>query len=876
MKRIIVFLLFLFLATATSVFAQTTTGNIEGKVVGPDGNPLAETRVEFSGPQMQGTSSLGVQNNGSFLIPNLRVGTYTLVFSNDLFAETTLPGVVVQLGVTHNIGTIELTMQAYVLEDMTVSAQAPLIDSASAAGGGNITYDEFSELPIGRDYKDMAVLLPHANPSFLGDENNISGSTGLGNKYFIDGVDATDPNRGDGGTALPYNFIREVRVRTGGYEAEYRSSLGGIMEVVTNTGNNEFHGQVFGFFTNSGLAGTPETNVLVDSPGDFTEYDFGFGVGGPLVRDKLWYYAALNPTTRTEDVAIPDFGTQESKDVTYRFATKLNWRANENNDFVLSVFGDPGGGDTIWLWPGLGTVLGANNPDPFLQDSSHGGVNSILEGKHWLGENTLLRSSVSYMSNIVRRLARSEIGATEPLMIDNETHIWEGGTGARLDKKGEVFTAGLHGTWMRERHTWKAGVEYRNIWGHIDESANIIRRNSDVDWNWSQHEATGSGTIVVPSVYLQDSWRISDPLRLNLGIRWDGQILQADGATVYEILDQWQPRIGFTYQLGQAGTQQIFGSAGRFYQEVSLNLPAAGFSDNSRWRYMTYDHDPRQDPSGGIGYDAIGNTLVEDLDLKGQHHDEFTLGYERQLTPGSRVRARGIYRTLRRGIEDTYSEDLGDYTFGNIGYGPFDYWEPMKRDYQALELSYYLKKLKYSARASYVLSRTHGNYSGLFYSPAGQTFPNITGAFDDINAMPNNTGLLPNDRTHVLKLSGDYKWDFGLTVGTYFAWMSGTPLSDYGQTPDGSYLNLVEAGSAGRTPSIWSFNLRLAYRLRGQSASGLQPRLIVDLMNIGSPSEVVNVDQQRWFYPDYENATYGMATGYQPPMSIRLGLELGF
>jgi hypothetical protein len=115
----------------------------------------------------------------------------------------------------------------------------------------------------------------------------------------------------------------------------------------------------------------------------------------------------------------------------------------------------------------------------------------------------------------------------------------------------------------------------------------------------------------------------------------------------------------------------------------------------------------------------------------------------------------------------------------------------MKRDYQALELSYLLSKPRYSARASYVLSRTNGNFTGLFYSEVGQIFPNLTAAFDDIDAMPNFDGLLPNDRTHVLKLSGSYQWDFGLTLGTYFAWMSGTPLSAYGLTASRYPLHLV-------------------------------------------------------------------------------------
>jgi hypothetical protein len=874
-KRI--FILAFLLLASTSAQAQTTTGNIEGSVTGPEGEFLSGARIEVSGPGLQGTFSVASQDNGFFLIPNLRVGNYDLRVTHDLYAEAIVPGLKVRLGATTSAGVIELGMQAYVLETMIVTAQAPLVDPASAAGGGNITYEEFSELPVGRDYKDMAVLLPHANVSFLGDDNNFSGATGLENKYFIDGVDVTDPNMGRGGTDLPYNFVREVRVRTGGYEAEYRSALGGIMEVVTNTGSNEFSGQIFGFFTNSGLSRSPATNVLIDSPGDFTAYDFGFGVGGPLVRDKLWYYAALNPTTRTEDVTIPDFGTQESKDVTYRFATKLNWRANENNDIILSVFGDPGGGDVVWLWPGIGTVAGATNPDPFLWDASHGGVTSVLEGKHWLGDNTLLRTSISYLTNNWKQLPLTAIGADEWLTVDAETNIWSGGNPGRINKMGEVFTAGVHGTYLRASHTWKAGIEYRVIGGEIDEGLTVLTRYADDDWYLDEIIAKGKGTTTVPSVYLQDSWRISGPLRLNLGLRWDGQILKNDGETIYEIFDQWQPRLGFTYQLGQNGTQQIFGSAGRFYQETSANVVVSGFSKDNIWRGTIYDRDPRQDPSGGvIDYEAFGGFVPEGLELEGQHYDEFTLGYDRLLGTSSRIRARGIYRTLRRGIEDTFSEEYGDYVVANMGYGPFDYWEPMKRDYTALELSYDLKRPRYSARASYVLSRTEGNYTGLFYSEFGQSFPNLTAAFDDINAMPNFDGLLPNDRPHVFKLSGSYLWDFGLTVGTFFTWMSGTPLSQFGETAWHYPLHLVERGTAGRTPSIWSFNLRLAYLLRGRSTTGLQPRLIVDLMNIGNPQEVVNVDQQYEYAGGGLNSTYGVATGFQPPMSVRLGLEVGF
>ncbi len=757
---------------------------------------------------MQGTSSLENLENGFFLIPGLGVGVYTLEITHDLFARTIVSGVVVNLGVTTNTGAIELAMEENEIEVMIVTGKALLIDPTSASIGENLTSEEFSELPVGRDYKDMALLVPHANPSYLGDDNNVSGSTGLENKYFIDGVDVTDPNQGNGGTELPYNFIREVRVHNGGYEAEYRSSLGGIMDVVTNTGSNEFHGQVFGFFTDSGLTGTPETNVFIANPGDFTLYDYGFGIGGPIVKDKLWFYGALNPTHRNEDISIPDLGTYQDKISKYRFAGKLNWRVNENNDLVLSVFGDPGGGDDVWVWP-ITTVSHAENVDPFLYDSTIGGVNSILEGKHWVSERIMLRSAVSLVKNTREMDPATERGQNEILFIDDETGTWSGGAPGTIGKWGTIFTAGLHGTWIGDRHTWKGGLEYRNIHGKTDEGFEGLTKVSDDYWFYQYGDANVDADITVPSVYLQDSWRVTQQFRLNLGVRWDGQILASGGETAHEILDQWQPRVGFTYQLGTAGTQQFFGSAGRFYQEVSLNLPANQYSASNVWGYVEYDHDPRLDPSGGVVTEWSG-FIPEGLELQGQHHDEFTLGYERQVAEGAKIMVRGVYRTLRRGIEDSISEETGEFIVGNVGYGLLDNWDPMKRDYQALELRYELNQTRYSVRASYVLSRNHGNYTGLFDSENDMTFPNLTTAFDDPETMPNSIGLLANDRTHVFKLSGSYRWRFGLTTGGFFTWMSGTPLNEFGTSDAHYHTYLVERGSAGRTPSIFSFNVRLS------------------------------------------------------------------
>lgn len=877
MRRIHVSLLLVLLLVPTAAYPQTTTGSIEGTVLAPGGGPASGVRVVATGPALQGEREGLTTADGFFRILDLPVGLYTLKVDDPAQGGIEMAGWPVRLGRTTDVGRIELRGGATLIEVMTVVGGPALLDPSSAMSGANLRADEFADLPVERNYQTLAQMLPHANESFYGDGMNITGGTGLETKYFIDGVDVTDPNLGIGGTDLPYNFIREVNVRTGGYEAEYRSSLGGIVEVVTNSGSNEFSGQAFGFFSGSELTEEPDPNDPAASSGDYMDYDFGFGVGGPVVKDKLWYYASLNPVFRDEDLSLPSLGKFVDTQRTQRFATKLDWRPGERHDVTLSVFGDPTTGD--WVMPfGLGPADQAESADPFLYDLKRGGINGVLESRHWLGERSMIRVTAAMTHDQFQLDQTSRENYGEYLYIDTtpeEGDRLSGGAPYRIDKQGRTAGGGLHGTHETDRHLWKAGLEYQEIRSELGHEwfRAIIALPDDPDtpendpsWLRSTIEVQGEGIVRVPSAYVQDSWRATDRLRLNLGLRWDGQTLRQDGRTVIEILDQWQPRAGFTYATDEDGDSQVFGSIGRFYQEISANVPVnVGLSrDVTEW----YDHDPRSDPSGGIPIAEYYQEYSGD-DLEGQHYDEFTFGYERRVGSSAKFGVRGIYRTLRRGIEDAVTED-GRMVVGNVGYGELSNWPRMQRDYAALELNWQMRGSRFAGRASYVLSQLYGNYAGLAEQTTGQTFPNLTWAYRELEAMPNSTGLLPGNRTHVLKLSGSLRARRDLTLGAFFTVQSGTPLTRLGITPGQYPMYEEKRGADGTTPAIWSLDLRVAYTLGDLFGENVSPRLILDVLDVGNPRRPVRYDQQ------VESPTYQVATQYQPPTSVRLGMELDF
>jgi hypothetical protein len=392
----------------------------------------------------------------------------------------------------------------------------------------------------------------------------------------------------------------------------------------------------------------------------------------------------------------------------------------------------------------------------------------------------------------------------------------------------------------------------------------------------------------LPSTFIQDSWRIGDRLRINAGLRWDGQFLVAtDGSVAQTITDQWQPRIGFAYMPGSIGSQKVSASYGRFYQDLATSVLGNYYVGGIIWRTRYYEHDPRVDPSGWYAEWPFAQGIQHEIKgMEGQYYDTFTLGYEREVLAGARVVIQGMYRALGQALDSGYDPETYEVELNNPGKGFMTGFPKAKHEYTALEIS--LRKSmvdRYSIFVSYVLSRTYGNYPGLYDQDRDQGYPNYGYMFNHLEVMENATGLLPNDRPHVFKCSGSYRIGHGLAAGGSFAWMSGTPLNEWGGSYFGRpvYRFIGGRGKAGRTPSIWDLNLRVSYELPAFSVNRWQPRLILDLYHLGSPQKAVDYDQQHYWGPlssqgneTNPNPDYGEPIRFQPPMAVRLGLELKF
>jgi hypothetical protein len=860
--------------------SQDVTGNLEGFVLDAEGVPIGGARIVISGPSLQGTRESVTDDRGRFLVLLLPAGSYSIKITHPAYQEATYKSVSIRLGTTTSLGEIRVRTKEQDAKEITVIAERPALDLMSAAGNANLEVKMAETLPVTRDYRSLALLFPHSTLKYAKEEANFAGATGVENRYFIDGVETTDPARGVNGTRLPYNFIKEIEVRTGGYEAEYRSSLGGILNIITPSGGNSFVGQVFGFYANNQFSG--QRLAAYEPPdGGYYQYDFGLSFSGPIVRDKLWYFVAYNPSVEREKVYLPGPGSFSDKNTTQIFAGKLSWQVSPSANVVFTVLGDPSSRQAVGDTHGVfGPFMNYLNPDPFLEKIRRGGMDISLRGTYLITKSFFLETMLSWVGRREDNLPATPRGMNDRCFLDNETSTVSGGSPGWLEAFSSYATFSLKATWLLDRHTLKGGLEFRQ--NHLNYSStwsSITRYSATVFQDFYAH-SEGRLNSGIPSVFIQDSWEATRRLRINFGLRWDGEFLQAtNGEVTQMILDQYQPRIGIVYQVGKLGSQSFVGSIGRFYEDLSLWGMTWYGTDQGTWGWADYDHDPRLDPSGGIPSFWPNSILPRVRRLKGQHYDELTLGYNRLLGRTLRIGARAIYRKLRRAVED----GLG-IGWGNPGYGEMTTVPKARREYVGLDLT--VEKFggrKFNFFASYVLSRNYGNYNGLSWF--GQPAPNSGGDFDNW-AHPNyflyGTGLLANDRPHVLKCWGSYRLEMGLTLGAFILWESGTPLTEYGRDLGLFPLPLSPLGTAGRTPAIFDLNTRVSFNLANIFRGAWAPRIFLDVYHIGSTRKALELDQNHYLGTDPDgnqsnhNPNYLMPTRHMPSISARLGFEVGF
>lgn len=341
----------LFISTS-SLFGQIMPeGKITGQVTDEQGDPLPGVTVEATSPKLVGMAFTTTDNNGTYRLMALPSGTFEITFTLPGFKKIIRKDVQLELSQTL---ALNISMEvATIEEEVTVVGQAPLIDIKSTVKGEVLVKETFMKLPRGRTFDSLISVVPGVQQESNVGGFSMDGASGAENMWHIDGADVTSIHVGVKAQNIALELVDEVKVTASGYNAEFGGSLGGVVNVITRSGGNEFHGDLAGYYENNKLYMQGKSrDYLRQSPYDVDVYEYVnnddlyfdggknrdnnyrlegvFSLGGYIIKDKIWFFGSLNPTYDITK-ASRDFNARQgpffdftTKDIYYNGAIKLS------------------------------------------------------------------------------------------------------------------------------------------------------------------------------------------------------------------------------------------------------------------------------------------------------------------------------------------------------------------------------------------------------------------------------------------------------------------------------------------------------------------------------------------------------------------------
>ncbi|PYQ52385.1 MAG: hypothetical protein DMF59_04830 [Acidobacteria bacterium] len=916
----------LMLLVCTSLLADgTQLGTISGRVIDQSQSAIPGATVEALNIEKGTTRRTITDADGKYIVPLLHPGTYKVSISLSGFDTFIAQNAGVEVGKTTTINaTLKVTTTA---ETITVLGDVPVVDKTNASDTTTVSTQLAQRLPIGRTYQALALSVPGVVlPGNANANANFHGALFTDNLYLFDGIDTTDPTTGGFGQNFTFEGIQEVQVTTSGASAEFGRAVGGIINVITKSGSNEFKGS-YKEVMNNDQWNAQNKGVSPTSGASFARTKFDSLVrvhaatlGGPIWRDHAWFFGAYewdkatSPQRQTLDPKTPQNFVSVPRDHFYDL--KATWQAAPSKLIVLKANESP--------------------TDDIVVDRHNGGINAIPRFAGDLGamniQNQGSKSRALQYSGVAMNMLAMEAGvASSKIHIDFRPFV--GDTPVHQDLSTGLFYNGPSIVGFLERtrsqadfattyfrvirgqtHDFKIGVDYQKVRStvnqrfggnqlFVDKSYDLAnqtfvpsqRRDYDAPVPSSSH---GKNT----AVYVLDKFQIGR-LSLNLGVRGEKQTGESDVAAQVVDATTISPRISGTYDLRRDGKLLAVASYGRFYQNIlqQFDDQFALLPPKSSFEVFNWDANTNRWIDGGHQTLAGGNGNVGTNGIHPTYLDEFTLGLERQIGRNVGVSLRGIHRSWKNIIDDIINLSPGGAVISRV----FVNLPEAKRSYNALEAVFNKRYSDWGTQVSYTYSRTRGNQFGAINSDLGNFVgskcrsavdPTIGTIDCETAALANRNGLAPYDRTHVMRAYSAYHLPIKvvqvvlspvLTVqsgDTYQRQTTLTAISSPGIATGNTISYYYASAGSDRLPTIYQldFGSEATYPI-----AGVEVGLKGEVFNVTNTQRQIQASTLGWCN-DTSNpsaactaarASYGLGTSrnaYQAPRSYRITALLRF
>jgi hypothetical protein len=805
--RISAFLVMLAFAFTGVAAAQETTGSIGGQVVDAQGLAVPGASVTITGPQ--GARTVVTDGEGRFAAPFLTPGVYTVRVELQGFKASEQKDIQVSLSQRREVN-VKLETGG-LTETVQVTGSAPILDTRSTTTGAVLDTASLANIPVGRTFAQALYLTPGVSSSGLAGQANpsISGGTGLENVYIVDGANVTNTGYGGLGSysgtfgslgnATPYDFVKEIQVKTGGYEAEYGQATGGVVNVITKSGSNQLRGSAFAYSQSKALQAEYKqfqaANGSVNTAGTSAS-DAGVELGFPIVKDRLFAFGAIDPGWRVTSLTAPPtfplakLGEVDRKRRTLSYAAKATYQLSSGNRIDASFFGDPSKGEE-----------GPQRTSALLGVDT-AGFSTLDYGGHQqtVRYNGILRNSWLLEAGWARSINKiSELPSVDTWRYTDRTvtpNVISGGIGGVYEKGNQSLSNqwSFKSTNIIGGHSIKYGFQY--------DDATYSQTNAITGPTFKapdgRQTATGAriGVVAAPEVpggkiyrveranfnvgrdtpqtysnfFIQDQWQ-AGRFTINPGIRYEQEKMSGTLIEDWELKNNWAPRIGVTYDATGDGRTKLFANYGKFYAKVPNDLATRALSaDDSFTRGDYFDANlTNVVPEGvlaagvtrhfilaGVGADTI------DPEAKLTYTNEYVLGVEREIITNTTAGVRYIHRNMPQVLEDIANCPMVAYDLHLAACDSVEYiltnpkssipvaagteflgakFDDPVHKYDSLEFTLNRRGANWSAISSYRWSRLRGNFEGFFRDDNGQSDPGISSLYDFPTNDPSYTAI---------------------------------------------------------------------------------------------------------------------------------------
>jgi outer membrane receptor protein involved in Fe transport len=820
------------LLASPPLFAQRTTGSIVGTVRDESGGVLPSVAVSLVGPTIVGTQTTTTNEDGFYRLLNLPPGAYDLTFTLSGFRTVTNKGLRVGVGATveenANLAVSQLA------EELTITAEAPVVDTQSNEVGTNYGRDWVENAPLRRfSFLDLVAAAPGSQQvADASGRTMVYGSSYDENSFQLDGVDITENFFNEYSAEPNTDAIEEVEVLSLGAPAEYGNLTGAVYNIVTRQGTNEFHGDVNFFLQTDGLTGN-NSDGLVNPDGSFVNacgddqrcpwtrekyHDFTAQLGGPILKDKLWFFASY----QYQRDAQSDIGVLTDDPLAFkryyddRYLFKLNWQINPGHKVVGTFHYDEKNTDNgldIGSAPTTAWTRRSNTPTPGLAYTGVLSDKTVLELRYsgFYGEVSGGPTDPDQPRDLTR------FYDLDAAFISGGHYYWYETEPRRTTVTAKV--SHLADQFLGASHDFRFGVQYSDavaegLYGFNDIVYTYSYGGVRYGYGYERQPFSYSGNSRNFGVFLDDTVRVNDRVSFNLGLRYDhNKAFSAEQDELDELArptgnsfprtdlytwKHWSPRLGFNLKLTPDGKTVLKGHWGQYHRSIATGEYANVIGPNVKPFFSGSDYDFEAERFETLTFFEGNTNLGVSPDYVSPRTTQYILSLERELLPGlggyvNYVHKRGRRYAAWREIAGQYVQipfvdDLGDDPTGQTIQVFQLVSDPEARQFRISNpdgvgsdvnaVSFGLLKRmtgKWSLNASATWLRATGRLTD---SISGATLESRGGLqFRDFGKNPNhfvNTdGRLTLDVTWALKAQAVYQLPAGFLVSANFAYHDG-------------------------------------------------------------------------------------------------------